>query len=141
MEKVEEQQHAPADTRRRSLAGLFGDLFRESTALLHGEAELLRADLSDKVHRIQTGLGALGIGWLLTFSGILVLLASAVIALAQYVPEIDLWLSALIVGAVVTFIGLILLAKGRSNLKTRNLALHDSAESLRRDRDLIKERM
>lgn len=134
-------QHATADPRRKSLAGLFGDLFRESTALLHGEAELLRADLSDKVHQLQTGLGALGVGWLFTFSGILVLLASAVIALAQFVAEIDLWLSALIIGAVITLIGLVLLAKGRSNLKTSNLTPRDSIASLRRDRDLIKERM
>lgn len=135
------EHEAPLRTehyRRRTIGGLFGDLFRETTDLLHGEVDLLRADLSEKVSQVQTGVSEIGAGWLITFAGVLTLLAAAVIGLAYVVP---IWLSALIIGGVVTIIGLAMMAAGRKNLKTRNLAPGHTAESLRKDRDMIRERM
>ena len=99
---------------------------------------MLRAELSDKAGRIASGGNSLALGWLITFSGVMVLLAAAVIGLARMVPW---WLSALIVGGAVTVVGIVLLAVGRSHLKARNLTPRESVASLRKDRNLIRERM
>jgi xanthine/uracil permease len=122
----------------RTLPGLFTELTREMTSLLRHEVALARAEISEKMHKAGTGLGSLIFGAMVAYAGLLVLLASAVLALSNTIAP---WLAALLVGLVVALIGMGLLAKGRSNLKAQNLAPHRTGESLRKDRALAKEHL
>jgi len=126
----------------KPLAGLFSDLWRETTLLVQDELELAKADIAEKATQAGRGVGAIAVGGAILFAGFLVLLAAAVGALAMALPE-DMapWLSPLIVGAVVTIIGAIALSNGRRKLKTENLMPARSIESLRRDRDVAKEHL
>ena len=63
---------------RRSLIGLFSDLWRETSALFRAEAELAKAELSEKVSQATAGVTSLAIGGLVAFAGLLVLLDAAV---------------------------------------------------------------
>lgn len=120
----------------RSVTGLFTELTREMTSLIRHEIALARAEIGEKVSYAQSGVVFLAAGAMFAFSGFLVLLACAVIALSYVWPA---WLAALTVGLVVTFLGLALLASGKSHLKAKNLKPTRTTESLRHDRQFVKE--
>lgn len=127
--------------RDRTLTGLLSDLWRESLTLVRSETELAKAELADKVDEAKTGLASLAMGGAVAFAGFMVLLWAAVAALAEALSGQPAWMAPLIVGAVVLVIGLIMLAKGRSNLKTDNLMPTRTAESLRRDGQFAREHL
>ena len=126
----------------RSLAGLFSDLWRETTTLVHEEAELAKADLSEKLDQVMSGAGSIAAGGAVLFAGFLAVLVAAINGLALVLPPEDApWLAPLIVGVVVMVIGYALFAGGRKALKARNLKPTRSLESLRRDGRLVKEHL
>lgn len=124
----------------RSLIGLVSDLFRETTTLVHEEAQLARAELSEKVSQVGTGVAEIAVAGAILFAGLLVLLTAAINALAMFLPpEHAAWLSPLIIGVVVMIVGYIALSMGRKQLKAENLKPSRSMESLRRDTQMFKE--
>jgi hypothetical protein len=124
----------------RTLVGLFMDLWRETSALVHDEVELARAEVSEKVSQVGTGVAVVATAAAVLFAGFLMLLFAAVNALALTLPEESApWLAPLLVGVAVVIIGFIALAMGRAELKARNLKPERTLESLRNDRDMVKE--
>jgi hypothetical protein len=120
----------------RSVAGLFSELTREMSSLVRHEVALAKAEMSEKAHQATTGVTSLAVGGMVTFASILVLLFSAVYALAQV---LELWLAALIVGLIVLVIGVVMLQKGRSNLKAKNLVPHRTMKTMREDKSFAKD--
>lgn len=124
----------------RSLIALFSDLWRETSALVHNEAELAKAEMSEKVSQVGTGVAAIAIGGAIVFAGFIVLLLAAVNGLALMLPpEHAGWLAPLIVGLAVIVLGFIALGTGRHELKATNLKPARTMDSLRRDGELVKE--
>jgi hypothetical protein len=122
----------------RSVAALLSDLAGETILLVRQEIALLKAELLEKFSLIGQGATALGAGVLIAFSGWLVLLAAAVLGLAEAVPA---WLAALIVGLVVLAIAGALLWFGKSRFDARSLTPTRSLRSLREDQAWLKERL
>jgi hypothetical protein len=123
----------------RSLIALFSDLWRETSTLVHKEAELAKAEMSDKVSQVSTGLAELAIGGLIVFAGFIVLLIALSNGLAHILPEeMADWLAPLIVGTVVMVFGFIALMRGKSNVKPDSMAPERTMESLRRDAQMVK---
>lgn len=136
------QQDFPerGDPEGRSLLSLFSDLWRETTTLVHEEAELAKAELSEKVSQITTGAGEIAAGGAILFAGFIVLLFAAVGALELMLPtEHSIWLAPLIVGLVVMIIGYIALSRGKKQMQAESLAPRRTMESLKRDARLAKE--
>lgn len=130
------------DAGRRPISSLFSDLWRETTTLVHEEAELAKADLADKVSEATHAASGLAIGGGLAFAGALLLLMAASNALALALPaDIAPWLAPLIVGGVVLLIGLIALSSARSRLQARHLKPRRTMDSLNRDRHLVNHHM
>jgi hypothetical protein len=124
----------------RTVGTLFAELLRETTTLVHEEAELAKADLNEKVNQITTGAGSIAAGGAVLFAGFIVLLIAASNALAMVLPiELAPWLAPLIVALVVMLIGFAMYAGGKKKLEVRNLKPSRSMESLRRDGRLVKE--
>lgn len=124
---------------RRSLMSLFADLWRETATLVHEEAELAKAEMSEKVNQLSSGLAAILIGGAIVFSGFLVLLGAAVGALYMTLStEHRIWIAPLVVGLVVAVLGFIALAAGRRELKARNLVPDMTVESMQRNAQLVK---
>lgn len=124
----------------RSLLSLFSDLWRETTTLVHEEAELAKAELSEKVSQVTTGAGEIAAGGAILFAGFIVLLFAAVGALELMLPsEHSIWLAPLIVGLIVMIIGYIALSRGKKQMKAESLAPQRTLESLKRDARLAKE--
>jgi X-X-X-Leu-X-X-Gly heptad repeat protein len=136
------QQDIPAQdyAQGRSLMGLFADLWRETQTLVHQEAQLAKAELSEKVSQVATGAGELAAGGAVLFAGFIVLLFAAVGALQLLIPsDHALWLAPLIVGVVVMIVGYAILSRGRRQLQAESLAPERTLESLQRDARLAKE--
>lgn len=126
----------------RSITSLMTDLAREVTELTRKEVELAKVEISDKVGQVEEGVSSLAIGGLVLFSGILLLLAALSLWLGDVTGwnETSPWLAPLIVGVIVGGIGIVVLQTGRTKLKTRSLTPSRTMESLRRNRDVIRER-
>jgi hypothetical protein len=136
------QQHYPERdaAEGRSLLSLFSDLWRETTTLVHEEAQLAKAEMSEKVRQVTTGAGEIAAGGAILFAGFIVLLFAAVGALDMMMETPHaVWLAPLIVGLVVMIIGYIALSRGRKNLQAESLAPERTMASLRRDAQLAKE--
>jgi xanthine/uracil permease len=126
--------------RSRSLIGLFSDLWRETQTLVHQEAELAKAEISEKVSQVTTGAGEIAVGGAILFAGFIVLLFAAVGALEMLLPtEHSIWLAPLIVGLIVMIIGYIVFARGRKQVRAESLAPQRTIESLQQDAKLAKE--
>jgi hypothetical protein len=124
----------------RSLVGLFSDLWRETSTLVHEEAELAKAEIAEKLSDAGSGIAWIAAGGAVLFAGLIVLLFAAVNALQLVIEtEHSVWLAPLIVGAVVMVVGYVVLAKGRRALTASSLKPSRTMESLRQDADLIKE--
>jgi hypothetical protein len=74
-------------------------------------------------------------GGAVAFLGVFFLVLAAVDGLSNVV---DPWLAALIVGGVVTLIGVIMLVTGSKKLEPRAVAPRRTAHSLRKDTQMIK---
>jgi hypothetical protein len=129
--------HTPQND--RSLMALFSDLLRETSSLVHNEAELAKVEISEKVSQVGNGLAELAIGGLVVFAGFIVTLIAIANGLAHLLPpEQADWLAPLIVGVVVMVLGFVALQRGRRNVKPDNLAPARTMESLRRDAQMVK---
>ena len=126
----------------RSFGSLFTELTQETTTLVQQEVALAKAEMSEKISQVGSGLATLIIGGFILFAGLLKLLDAVIFGIAELLPpDLTPWLAALIVGVIVAIIGAVMLQKGRSNLKSTNLAPQRTAESLRRDKEFVKEQV
>jgi hypothetical protein len=124
--------------RERSIAGLFGDLARESSRLFRQEIALAKAELIGKAGQLGIGAAEMVAGGLVIYAGFLALLAAAVLGLAQIVAP---WLAALIVGVVVLLVGAAIAFKGRRDMQPTNLVPDRTLKSLRDDATWAREQM
>ena len=124
----------------RPLFGLFSDLWRETSTLVHDEVALAKAEFSEKASRAGSGIAAVAAGGAILFAGFLMLLFAAAAALEQVLPPDQApWLAPLIVGMVVLIAGYIALSSGRRKLRADSLKPSYTIESLRRNQQLVKE--
>ena len=132
------------DNGSHSLASLFTRLTQEVADLIRQEVALARAEVSEKIGQIETGVGSLAAGGMIILIGLFFLAEALVVGVAAVLQiwldgVIAAWLAPLLVGLVIVIVGWALLAKGRSNLKAHNLELRRTAGSLRRDEELVEE--
>lgn len=105
-----------------SFGALMLDLARDVGTLVSDEAQLAKAEMSEKTGQLATGVGSIATAGAVLMSGFLVLLAAAVFGLNNLLPpQLTPWLSALIVGGIVVVVGFIMLTVGRKKLKAKNM--------------------
>lgn len=115
----------------RSLPELFTSVVSQLADLMRTEGQLARAEISEKVTLVATGLGLIVGGAILLMPALVVLLEAAVAALVEngFVPY---W-SALTVGGVCLALGLIVLLIGVRWLRTGTLIPDKTIYQLQRD--------
>jgi ABC-type transport system involved in cytochrome bd biosynthesis fused ATPase/permease subunit len=126
--------HAVSPRNQESVADLLRRLMGELSTLFRQELSLATAEISDAMTRLSRGVISVASGGAVLYAGFLTLLAAAVLALALVVQA---WLAALIVGGVVTLIGLVLVLKGKKALEPSQLKPRRTVESLRQDKDVL----
>jgi len=121
----------------QKISELVRHLLDQITTLFRQELSLAIAELSRSLSALIAGLTSVAIAGALLFAGLLVLLFAAVTGLALILPA---WLAAVVVGVVVVLIGASLLAVGVSHFKAATVPPRRSAESLRKDKDVLTRR-
>lgn len=118
-----------------SVTHLLRQLVDDAATLIRKELALATSEISQSIHETRTGATSLATGGAVLYAGLLFLLAAATLGLAEVMAG---WLAALIVGGVVTIIGLIMLQAGRSRLSSGNFVPTRTAASIRRDREIFE---
>jgi xanthine/uracil permease len=123
----------------KPLMSLFSDLWRETSTLVHDEAELAKAELSEKVSQATTGAAEMAAAGGVLFAGFLVLLFAAVGALELVIDSPHaIWIAPLIVGVVVMIVGYALLKRGQHQARPANLAPERTLQAMRDDATIAR---
>lgn len=122
-------------SRGAGVADLLGQLGGDITALVRKEAELARAEVSEKLNAAGKAVTDIAAGGLLLVAALLVLLQALVLALSKIMDPI--W-AALLVGLVVAAVGYLLLRAGMKAISLKGLAPDRSARQLKKDAELMK---
>jgi hypothetical protein len=121
----------------RSLGELLSELSRDMSRLVREEIALARVEMTQKVTKAGTDIAWIAVAGLIAYGGFLVLLATAVIALAH---AMDWWLAALIVGLVVVGTGAAIGWYYWSKLSSINPKPEQTIDTLQEDKEWMKER-
>ena len=118
----------------QSVLTLFRRLTEEVATLFRQEVALASAEISRSLSKFVLGVTSAAVGGAVLFAGLLALLASAVLGLANVVEP---WLAALIVGLVVGVTGAVMMGMARRKLDPAALKPRRSPESLKRDKAVL----
>jgi hypothetical protein len=131
----------------RTLADLLKELRDESIRLFRQEINLAKTEMSEKASLAGRNVAYLATGGAIAYAGLLLVLVAAAAGLyAAFVAAglshmISGWLAPLIVGGVVLAIGYGLVQKAISTLRSESLTPERTVESLRDDKNWIKEKV
>ncbi len=126
---------AYARKEERTLGELISDLSDETRQLVRKEMQLASNEMNLKVQRAVTDFRSIAIGGGVAYAGVLAIIGGIVLLLGLFIP---LWLSALIVGALVAGIGYYLVKKSVADMKGIGMAPHETIESLKENERWLK---
>ena len=119
----------------KSLGDLFTDLAANTGKLVRQEVALARTELTDKATTAGKHIGFLAVGGLVGYASVLGVLAAVILLLGQYIP---VWLSALIVSAVVGVVAAFLIMSAIKGLKNMDPLPRETIETLQEDATWLK---
>lgn len=117
-----------------SVGNLLSRLVDDVSILLRKELALATAEVNQSINQAKAGVGSMASGGAVLYAGVLFLLLAATFGLAEVMPE---WAAALIVGGVVTLIGLVMFSAGKRKMSAANFTPDRAARSMRKDADMI----
>jgi hypothetical protein len=123
----------------RSLGDLIGDLARDMGTLVSQEVTLARTEITETATRVGKDIAVLAVGGLVAYAGLLAIIAAVIFLIAD--RGAPLWLSALIVGAIIAAVGYILVQRGITALKRQDLTPRQTIASLKEDTEWAKEQI
>lgn len=129
------------------LSELIGGLLSDVTGLLRKEIDLAKTEVSEKVKKALSGVEFLMIGLVLAIGAVGVLLSALVSGLAVVLSRYGISevsanaLAAVIVGLVIGAIAWLLISRGITALRGTQLTLDRTTASLRRDAEIVKEKV
>lgn len=121
--------------RERSIGDVLKDITRELNTLVRDEVALAKKEVQDAISTAVKDVVLVVAGAVVAYVGVLVLIAAAVLALANVLAP---WLSALIIGAVVVIFGVVLLMRGLSEMKSIR-PVDRTPDNVREDVRTVKE--
>jgi divalent metal cation (Fe/Co/Zn/Cd) transporter len=130
------------DKSDKSLPSLLSDLTRDMVDLVRQEIALARVEMSRKIGEAQAALVSLAVGAAILLAGLFILLQALVKGVEMLLPpDVGPWLAPLIVGLAVAGIGYVLLKGGSARLTADKLMPNKTMDSLRRDKNMVEEKM
>ncbi|WP_245461664.1 phage holin family protein [Rhizobium leguminosarum] len=125
------------------VSGLVGDV----TGLLRKEIDLAKTEASEKLSQALSGVEILLFGLVLAIGAVGVLLSALVGALAAFLVTQGFTdtaagaLASLVVGVIIAGIAWALVSRGLASLRGNNMKLDRTVTSLRRDVDVVKDKI
>jgi len=119
-----------------TLGALVHDLTQQVPQLIRSEMRLAQAEMTEKGKRAGIGIGMFSAAGILAFLGLGSLVATAILALAQVLPD---WVSALIVAVVLLAVGGGVALVGKREVKQATPAAPEHAiEGVKEDIAVVK---
>ncbi|MBV9511982.1 MAG: phage holin family protein [Caulobacteraceae bacterium] len=122
----------------RSLPELISALTGDLANLVRKESELVRTEISEKLHQTTRAGGVIAIGGVLLLGAEGVFLAMLVLLLSKVMDPV---LACLLVTVVVGVAGYVMVKKGIDQLGPKALIPDRSARQLNKDAQLVKEQV
>lgn len=126
-------------TTNKGVGTLLTEALAHISTLLRKEVDLARAEISENVNRAAVAVGLLVAALVIALTSLNILSAALVAAITEL--GIAAGWSALIVGGLWAIIALILAKKGLNDLKLSSLAPTRTAENVRKDAHVVKEKI
>ena len=101
-------------TQRESFTELLGQLANNSAARVHDEIELVIQGIREKVRAVRSGVLTVATGAVISFAAFMSLCAALIIGLTSYMAPV---IAALVTGAVLALIGVVIAFIGYKQLK------------------------
>ena len=114
-------------------------MLKDLQDLVRGEIKLARTELTEDAKQAGRGIAMLAAGAIVGLVGFIFLALAATYALDTWLD--NMWLSALIVAAVLVVIAAVLASIGKSRLSAGNLKPEQTIESLKEDQEWAKQQM
>ena len=124
--------------KERSIGELLGELAAETSTLVRAEVKLATTEMTHKATHAAKQAAVVGVGSLLAAVSVLVLLAALILGLGTLIP---LWLSALIVGAVVGLVAFVVVQTGIAGLKRIDPTPEQTIQSLKENKLWVQEQL
>ncbi len=121
-----------------SLGQLFGELSHNFSTLVRDELHLAQVEMSEKAKKAGQAAVYVAAGGFVAYAGFLMLLVAAIFGLSYFMWD---WLAALIVGGVVTLVGVNVFKRGLDAFKNFSLAPKQTLQTLQEDTEWIKEQV
>lgn len=135
-----DRHHALGEDRGRdrgteSISDLIRQLATDLSSLFGKEIELAKSEVRESVAEVKTAVGAVATGAAVAVAGLVILLLSAVYGLGALV---DLWLAALIVGAIALLVGLLMIRSAKEAMSTSTFVPERTLDAVRKDKETVK---
>ena len=135
---MDSQSPTPVGLQDPSIATLLGEVVSDAQALVRGEMELARAEVRDEIRDARKGLMELTLSGALLAIGAL-MLGMMVVQLLVAVFGLELWMSYLIVGAVLTGLGYLRFKSAEKRIADLDPVPHETVDSVRKDLEWIRQ--
>lgn len=122
----------------RSIPQLISALTSDLATLVRKEGELIRTEVSEKLHQTTRAGGEIAAGGVLLLAALMVLLQALVLALSKVMDP--LWAS-VIVGVAVAAAGYLLVKSGLKMMQPDHMRPERSTRQLQKDAQLVKEQV
>jgi len=132
----EENSREQQQREERSIGELFAELSQKTTTLVRQEIQLAKVEMSQKASRVGKNVGFLLIGGVVAYTGLLAVVAAAIILLGEVIAY---WLSAAIIGVVIAAVGAALVVKGANTLRQEEPTPRETVETLQEDKEWLKD--
>jgi hypothetical protein len=127
---------------RRGLGVLVRELADGSATLVRGEARIARIEVGRAVRGVALGSAFIATGGVLLLLGALSVLVGVVLLIGdQWLPRDLYWVAALIVVIGSGAVALLFARRGLSLLSPSALAPNETVETLKEDKEWLKQRM
>jgi len=120
-----------AATSTDSVGALLRQITHDVPELVVKELALARAELTESMRATRAGIASMVGGGAVLLSGLVVLLMSAVYGLSNVLQP---WLAALLVGAAVVVIGLVMVSAGRKKLEPASFKPERALHQMHKDK-------
>ena len=123
----------------RSVFDIASDLLSQFPVLIRQEIQLARAELSEKINRISSGLIVLVLGAVVSIPALVILLQAAVYGLES--AGLTDWAAALIAGGAALVFALIAFAIGIGMVRATKLMPERTIRQIQQDATIAKRQM